>query len=306
MPGLFGTDVFKLQNDLKSRMSVFSPFSELSSKMDQWRSFTPKFTGLAPFESMLKQFSVQQKLISQFHSVENPLKSVMERLRVIQQPQLELFEKLNTLQRMFPSNNQFYQINNLQAALGGISAHITRNAILNKKWDLFEDFEEITEEASQINSRIIEQELITREDIGELRNLVKSLDIKIEARDKNLVTKILIWLAILSFIWDAFSAAERFIKEDDHVTKKEFEEFKRDLLRDIKKSNENQKEVRKVTRISNLRLKPNRKSLVLKVLLVDEEVVVLTTNHKWAQVSMVDSDGVVIHGWVYKKYLKNR
>lgn len=305
MPGLLGAE-FKLQEELRSRMAMVSPLSELFKSMDQWRELKNRFVGLSPFESMIKQFSVQQQFGNQLGWIESPLKSVMEQLRTIQQPQIDLFEKLNTFGRAFPVYDKFHQINSLQVALGGVAAQIARNTMFDKKWDLLEDFEEISEEASQINSRIIEQQQITRQDIDELKNLVKSVDIKIEARDKKLVTKILIWIAILSFIWDAFSAAEHFIKEDDHVTKKEFEEFKKDLLREIKKSNENQKEVRKVSRVCNLRLKPNRKSLILKVFSIDEEVIVLSTNHKWAQVSTIDSDGVVIYGWVYKKYLIER
>jgi hypothetical protein len=304
MPGLLDSQIFKLQNDLRSRMSVMSPLTDLFRNMDQWRELKNRFTGLSPFESLIKQFSIQEQFTNQLAWTENPLRSVMEQLRVIQQPQIELFDKLNTFNRHFSVYDKFHQINSLQVALGGVAAQIARNTITNKKWDLLEDFEEITEEASQINSRIIEQQEITRQDIDELKNLVKSLDIRIETRDKNLVTKILIWFAILSFIWDAFSAAQHFIKEDDHVTKKEFEEFKSDLLRDIKKSNENHREVRKVRQGCNLRLKPNRKSLVLKALSAHEEVVILATNHKWAQVSTVDFDGVVIYGWVYKKYLE--
>jgi hypothetical protein len=291
----------RLQKNHFGAIDTLSSFAKNLSGLD---NFTRSYTGLGPFDSMMKQMANHQKMKGQTAWINNPLSSIADRLKVITQPQIALFDKLNTFGRAFSSYDKIRQINGLQFALGGISAQITRDSILNKKWNLLENFEEITEEVSAINDRVIEQQQITKQDIDELKNIIRGIDLKLENRDKNFLSKVVIWITILSFIWDAFSFAERFIKEDDHVTKMEFEEFKCDLLNEIKKNNENEKDVRRVGRQCNLRAKPNTKSWVLKVLTVDTEVIVLSTNNKWVQVSMIDTDNTVIYGWVYKKYLE--
>lgn len=231
-------------------------------------------------------------------------KTTINAINLIGKQHQHLFENLSKISQISQNFSAIGQIPNLEFALRGITGQIAELAASQKKWDLLDDFEEITAEAVTINDKIIDDEGITKKSINDLNNFLNRIEIKIDKNDKN--ANSLLWklVAILSFILAITSETRNWSPKPEHATKKEIESLIKEQFSVFETKLKEHKEYRTTNRECKVMLKPRNKSLVLSRLPKGFDLIVLNVNHKWIYVSYLNSkDGLPQTGWVLKKYL---
>jgi hypothetical protein len=217
----------------------------------------------------------------------------------------QLFENLRSITEAFTKNQSaFSQINNLQFAVSGISGQLASIAATQRKWNLINDFEEITEEAVSLNARIFGENGVTNQGLNELKEFFQRIEIKVDKIDVD--ANALFWklLALLSFILAVTGEARNWLPKPEYATKEEVKTLIKEQFGIYEKKLKEDKEFRIIRRVCKVMSKPRFKSFEIEKLPVGFEVTVLQVNHKWIYVSYFSpSDNLPQTGWIMKKYL---
>ncbi len=277
-------------------------------------------SGLGTMSSMLKGIEKQNEQ-SLLHSgiilgfkpgMFDNLKSALEpktlsSLAAIGLQHQKLFTDFRDTTSPVYTGNLFPKMNNLQWALQGLSGEVASIAARNKQWDLIDDFEEISEEAASISDRVNEQEYISKSDIAEIREFVSRIELKLDGKDKDIISVILRAVTVISFILTLLSEARNWLPKPEAATKQDIEILTKEMqLNAASKLTEN-KEYCSIGQSCAVSVKPKNNSYVITKLPKDYNVIVLNTNHQWLFISYSNpKDGLTETGWILKKYLNKR
>lgn len=196
------------------------------------------------------------------------------------------------------------QINSLQFALSGISGQMLSTVATQKKWDLLDDFEEISEEAVTLQEKFIDNEGITYEDLEEIKVFLQRIEVKVDKIDNDANAFFWRLLVILGFIFSLMGEVRNWTHKPEYATKEEIQNVIKEQFDIYESKLKEQKEYRITNRKCKVMLKPKSKTLLIETLPEGFEVVVLQIHHKWAYVSYFDSKSNLPQtGWIMKKYL---
>lgn len=231
--------------------------------------------------------------------------STLDAITSINTQHSQLFGDLRSITETITKNQSaFSQINNLQFAVSGISGQLAFIAATQRKWDLIDDFEEITEEAISLNERIFDENGITNKGLNELKEFFQRIEIKVDKIDAD--ANSLFWklLTILGVILAVMGEARNWLPKKEYATKQEVEALIKEQFGIYEKKLKEDKQSRIISRVCKVMSKPRLKSFLIEKLPVDFEVTVLQVNHKWIYVSYFSpSDNLPQTGWIMKKYL---
>jgi hypothetical protein len=217
----------------------------------------------------------------------------------------QLFGNLRSITKEINKNQAvFNQINSWQFAISGISGQLAAIAASQKKWDLIDDFKEITEEAVSLNERIFDENGVTKEGLNELKTFFQRIEIKVDKIDAD--ANGLFWklLTILSFILAVMGEARNWLPKPEYATKQEVETVIKDQFGIYEKKLKEDKDFKITSRICKVMSKPRLKSFVIEKIPIDFEVTVLQVNHNWVYVTYFSPvDNLPQTGWIMKKYL---
>jgi len=290
------SEMFKTQERITKSFSGISMATELAKSMQQHHRMFESPT-LSAIEAMTKGLSFQAKFVIP--------QTTLDAISSINRQHEQLFGNLRSITEALNKNQTaFNQINSWQFAISGISGQLAAIAASQKKWDLIDDFEEITQEAVSLNERIFDENGVTKEGLNELKAFFQRIEIKVNKID--LDANALFWkfLTLLSFILAVMSEARNWLPKPEYATKQEVETVIKEQFVVYEKKLKEEKEFRITSRICKVMSKPRLKSLVIEKLPVDFEVTVLQINHKWVYISYFSPvDNLQNTGWIMKKYL---
>jgi hypothetical protein len=290
------SEMFKAQERITKNLSGLSMAAELAKSMQQHRRLFESPTLLA-IEAMNKGMSLQSKFAIP--------QTTLDAIASINRQHEQLFGNLRSITETLNKNQAvFNQINSWQFAISGISGQLAAIAASQRKWDLIEEFEEITEEAVSLNERIFDENGVTQEGLYELTEFFQRIEIKVDKIDSD--ANALFWklLALLSFILAVMGEARNWLPKPEYATKQEVETIINEQFAIYEKKLKEDKEFRMTSRVCEVMSKPRLKSVRIEKLPVDFEVTVLQVNHKWVYVSYFSpNDNLPQTGWIMKKYL---
>lgn len=290
------SEMMKAQEQITKSLSGVSMITELAKSMQKHHRMFENPT-LSAIEAMTKGLSLQAKFAIP--------QTTLDAISSINRQHEQLFGNLRSITEALNKNQAaFNQINSWQFAISGISGQLAAIAASQKKWDLIDDFEEITEEAVSLNERIFDKNGVTKEGLNELKAFFQRIEIKVDKIDAD--ANALFWklLALLSFIIAVMGEARNWLPKPEYATKQEVETVIKEQFGIYEKKLKEDKEFRITSRICRVMSKPRLKSLVIEKLPIDFEVTVLQVNHKWVYVTYFSPvDNLPQTGWIMKKYL---
>ncbi len=193
----------------------------------------------------------------------------------------------------------------LQKAAEGISSHFAAANVLANKWNSISDFEEISNEAVAISTRVLDSESLGKKDLQELKALIYNLKEQIANKDKDAFSVFLKWIAIIGFILAAISEGRYWMNQPESATKSDLENFKRELFKELRESLALKQDRRNATQNCSVYNKGKKNSSVIGELATDSGIIVLGANHRWLFISYENiSDTFGRTGWVKKKYFR--
>src|SRR5690606_23332856 len=135
--------MFKAQESITRNLSGLSMATELAKSMQKHHKMFENPT-LSAIDAMTKGLSFQSKFAIP--------QTTLDAISSINRQHEQLFGNLRSITEAINKNQAaFNQINSWQFAISGISGQLAAIAASQKKWDLIDDFEEITEEAVSLN-----------------------------------------------------------------------------------------------------------------------------------------------------------
>jgi len=290
------SEMMKAQASITKSLSGVSMITELAKSMQQHHRMFENPT-LSAIEAMTKGLSIQGKFAIP--------QTTLDAISSINRQHEQLFGNLRSITEAINKNQAaFNQINSWQFAISGISGQLAAIAASQKKWDLIDDFEEITEEAVSLNERIFDENGVTKEGLNELKSFFQRIEIKVDKIDAD--ANSLFWklLTLLGFILAVMGEARNWLPKPEYATKQEVETVIKEQFGIYEKKLKEDKEFRITSRVCKVMSKPRLKSLVIEKLPIDFEVTVLQVNHKWVYVTYFSPvDNLPQTGWIMKKYL---
>lgn len=290
------SEMMKAQERITRSLSGVSMIAELAKSMQQHHKMFVNPT-LSAIEAMTKGLSLQAKFAIP--------QTTLDAISSINRQHEQLFGNLRSITEAININQAaFNQINSWQFAISGISGQLAAIAASQRKWDLIDDFEEITEEAVSLNERIFDENGVTKEGLNELKAFFQRIEIKVDKIDAD--ANALFWklLTLLSFILAVMGEARNWLPKPEYATKQEVETVIKEQFGIYERKLKEDKEFRITSRICKVMSKPRLKSLLIEKLPIDFEVTVLQVNHKWVYVTYFSPvDNLPQTGWIMKKYL---
>ncbi|MGX5858298.1 SH3 domain-containing protein [Dyadobacter jiangsuensis] len=200
------------------------------------------------------------------------------------------------------SEDPYAKLSTLSHVLGKQTFDFTTAAIVNRRWDVIEEF-------STLNSEVVEIAETAVTDAGrfhELINRVKELIEHAKSKIGHHLTSPTSWFCIVLLLQtyfmdihqygDFLTSEEAATKEDIATIKKDFEQLKSALI---------DQEYSVSVHSCTVYLKPKIKSKKLGKIAAGTRMVVLDTHKKWLYVSFQDDeDNFDRTGWVLKKYVR--
>jgi len=216
------SEMFKAQERITKSLSGISMATELAKSMQQHHRMFENPT-LSAIEAMTKGLSLQTKFAIP--------QTTLDAITSINRQHDQLFGNLRSITEALNKNQAaFNQINNWQFAISGISGQLAAIAASQKKWDLIDDFEKITEEALSLNERIFDENGVTKEGLNELKEFFQRIEIKVDKIDAD--ANALFWklLTLLSFILAVMGEARNWLPKAEYATKQEVETIIKEQL----------------------------------------------------------------------------
>lgn len=304
---------FQQQEKTIKNLSGIGMLTELAKSIQQQERYTKNWGNTGTLTDLAKSMQQQTASYPSLSTIDALTKSMrfaipqqtLDAITSINRHHNQLFGNLKSITEAFTKNQSaFSQINNLQFAVSGISGQLASIAAAQRKWNLIDDFEEITEEAVSLNERIFDENGVTNQGLNELKEFFQRIEIKVDKIDAD--ANALFWklLALLSFILAVTGEARNWLPKPEYATKQEVETLIKDQFGIYEKKLKKDKEFRITRRVCKVMSKPRFKSFEIEKLPVDFEVTVLQVNHKWIYVSYFSpSDNLPQTGWMMKKYL---
>ncbi|MDR6564252.1 MULTISPECIES: hypothetical protein [unclassified Arcicella] len=305
---------FQQQEKSIRNLSAISMMTELAKSMQHQEQFTKNLGSISVLTDFAKSMQQQHMAIGpSLSAIDGLTKSMrfaipqttLDAITSINTQHNQLFGNLKSITEAFTKNQTaFSQINNWQFAFSSISGQLASVVATQRKWDLIDDFESITEDAVSLNERIFDENGVTNEGLNELKIFLQSIEIKVDKIETD--ANSLFWklLTIIGFILAVMSEARVWLPKPEYATKQEVETVIKEQIAIYAKKLKVEKEFRIVQRVCKVMAKPNLKSLLIERLPIDFEVTVLQINKKWVYVSYHSpTDNLPQTGWIMKKYL---
>ncbi|WP_369765201.1 hypothetical protein [Flavobacterium sp. WC2429] len=304
---------FQQQEKTLKNFSGIGMLTELAKNIQQQERYTKNSGSAGILTDLAKSMQQQTASNLSFSAFDALTKSMrfaipqptLDAIISINRNHTQLFGNLRNITEAFTKNQStFSQINNLQFAVSGISGQLASMAAAQRKWNLIDDFEEITEEAVSLNERIFDENGVTSQGLNELKEFFQRIEIKVDKIDAD--ANALFWklLALLSFILAVTGEARNWLPKPDYATKQEVATLIKEQFGIYEKKLKEDKEYRITRRVCKVMSKPRFRSFEIEKLPIDFEVTVLQVNHKWIYVSYFNpSDNLPQTGWIMKKYL---
>jgi hypothetical protein len=230
-----------------------------------------------------------------------------ETLSSIMQKHDKLFENSIGLQALSTFNKSHAQLNLLQNSLKSFTGQLTELAAHKNRWDIIQDFDTISNETVLVSNQIENNNNnnLCSDDLNEIKTFLKTIEAKIDQKDKDFFSIFLKIIAVIGFILALKSEYYILNSKTESVTKDDLEALKKDLVLSLETKINSQKIHKIINTNCVVKLKPKLKSYTITKLTKNADVVVIQVSKKWAYISFINqSDNLQCTGWVMKKYLQ--
>lgn len=295
-------------------LSGVSMLTEFSKSIQQQERFTKNLGSVGVLTDLAKSMQQQQMALKPTFSTLDALTKPMwlaipqatfDAVTSINKQHDQIFGNLRSITEAFAKNqSSFSQINNWQFAISSISGQLASIVAAKRKWDLIDDFKEITDEVVFLNERIFDDNGVTNEGLNELKEFFQRIEIKVDkiSTDANS----LFWklLTLLGLILAIMGEVRNWLPKPEYASKQEIDTLIKNQFSIYEKKLKEHKQFRITNRVCKVMLKPRSNSFIIEKLPINFEVTVLNINHKWIYVSYFSpNDNLPQTGWIMKKYL---
>ncbi|MCB0538317.1 MAG: hypothetical protein KDE33_12415 [Bacteroidetes bacterium] len=289
------SEMLKAQESITKSLSGVNMMAEIAKSMQHQKMFANPT--LSAIEAMSKSISLQSKFAIP--------QTTLDAITSINRQHEQLFGNLRSITEAVTKNQPaFSQINSWQFAISGISGQLAAIAASQQKWDLIDDFEEITEEAVLLNERLYDENGVSKEGLIELKEFFQRIEIKVNKIDADANSVFWKLIALLSIILAFTGEIRNWLPKPEYATKQEVENVIKDQFKLYESKLKEEKEIRITERQCKVLIKPKMKSVVIEKLPCGFEIIVLQVHHKWVYVSYFSpKDNLPQTGWIMKKYL---
>lgn len=299
---------------LGKQLGLHSQLAELAKSQEVWKK---SFTGLNMFHDIAKTLKIHETynkshllrmgdIAKNWAAISKPIlpDSTLSAIRGIGLQHQQIFSQFKTaseaLQKIAIPNH----FSSLQIALQGITSQMASVSAIKRRWDLIEDFEEISSEAASIGESITDKSIITGNDIEIIKDFLGRIETKIDAKDTDWFSLLLKWMAVIGFVLAIIGEARNWVDKPEAATKHDIEQFKKEVYEKLETKLTEQNDSCLTNGPCWVRYKPLFQSKPFTKLSEDCNVVILSVRHKWAYISYINpKDSLAETGWVLKKYL---
>ncbi len=233
-------------------------------------------------------------------AIPNETASIMD---MIAKQHQQMFGIANSITKMMKTSGALGQMSDLQQAIQSITGKITGMATLQQRWDLIDDFEQVSSQALELTGNIDSELGMTEENSKSFQELLDFVYAVLKKHKMVGIYSIIFVDMVLRIA--SFHQYYDFLKpKPESATKADLEKFETKIFKAIQEKLKSEKEYRKTNRVCKVYLKPKPKSMVIKKLAANTDVIVLQIKGIWVYVSFLDDeDNLSLTGWVMKKYL---
>jgi len=236
----------------------------------------------------------------------------------------QLFESLTRVVDVYKPLYAFAHLSNLKFVLNGLAGEIALTAAAGRQWELFEDFEKVSEHIMAV-TETAEPQVGNREDVSVLIKGIADYVYTLFQKNKRFAARVYLFVeAVLVFMavhqYYAFLTVQPetalkqdlneihagidSIRTDQRSFRSDLNNLKDGITRAIIDTLRAEGKLRTAARECKVFLKPNTRSITIATLPIDCEITVLQQKHKWMYVSFFNpSDDLPQTGWMQKKYL---
>jgi hypothetical protein len=259
------------------------------------QNYYPK--NIAGIDNLSKVMAIQSKLFQ----IPQP---TLDAIKGISQMQESIFGNLKGISSIFESQKPYLaQVNSLQFAMSGISGQIAAIAAKSNQWNLLDEFEDINEQAFEIANSFTSDIALTQEESIRFEQLIEKI-VSFYQKNKKFGVNALLFISVMVNLMSIHQYYDFVKTKSEPATKEDLMKFERKIQQSIELKLKEIKEYRTTNRVSKVMLKPKTKTIIIRSLPENFDVIVLQINHKWAFVSYIDpKDNLMQTGWIMKKYL---
>ncbi|MFT6205766.1 MAG: hypothetical protein ACI9V1_001173 [Spirosomataceae bacterium] len=234
-----------------------------------------------------------------------------ERLSGFATSQLLLSNNLSSIAKTL-SQSHLNKFNSIDIALQGISKTYLKNITLTRNWEDITVAEEVNDTISNIADELLTNtEQITVKDLENLRHSIVTELLGLLGNTKTDKARQFIFelIAIISFLLIFYNpfviSIDKTNKEVIAETKREFEKMNKELSEKIESEISKFNKTRTARTKVNLRFAAKKKSKVIGLVKIGQQVTIIEIRHKYLLVTYLDMDtGEPKSGFVVKKYFE--
>lgn len=304
-------EILKTANFADKINKQFDAYNSVSNIMKSY-DWAKQSSAMNMTQALLKGALQNSNLLNSVQAISNMAiarrqfqipNTAFDAIKSITNQNQQIFEQLNSSIALSSQLWNSGHVSNLSKAMNSLSAQMAEVASYHKKWDLIDDFEEITEEVVSINDRILEEKGLSNENFKALTEFLNRIEIKIDHKDKGISTILLKLMTLVGFILAITAEVRNWTPKPDYATKEDIENTITKHFSYFESKLKEQKEYRITNRKCKVFVKPKSKSNVIANFEEGFEFVVLNVKHKWIYVSYLNpKDNLPETGWIMKKY----
>jgi hypothetical protein len=224
---------------LGKQLGLHSQLAELVKSQEVRKK---SFSGLNMLSDITKTLKIQETcnkahlfgmgdIAKNWAAISKPIlpDSTLSAIRNIDFQHQEIFSQFKTaseaLQKIAIPNH----FSSLQIALQGITSQMASVSSTTRRWDLIEDFEEISNEAMSIGESITDKSTITENDIETIKDFLGKIETKIDTKDTDWFSLLLKWMAVIGFVLALIAETRNWGDKPGTATKRNLEQFKKEV-----------------------------------------------------------------------------
>lgn len=221
------------------QFGLHSQLTELAKSQEIWKK---NFVELNMFQDIAKTLKIREiynkshlfgmgDIAKNWAAIAKPVlpNSTFAAIQSIGQQHQQIFLQFRTASEALQKiaiPNHFYD---LQSALQGITGQMASVSAAKRRWDLIENFEEISNEAVSIGENITDKGAITGKDIEVIKDFFSRIEAKVDAKDTDWFSLLLKWMAVIGFVLVIIAEARNWIDKPEAASNQGIEQLKKEV-----------------------------------------------------------------------------
>ena len=175
--------------DVPSGLGISAQLADMARAHQVWNQ---NFAGIGMLASAAKEASRQHKILTTgadlASSIKNSIRvpqTVFDAIQSINQQHSMLLGAWKNTSILLSAGNE---INLWRKAIASLSSEVATLSTAEERWDFIDELKSVSENAVNLTEKIIEKQVVTPNDLAELKNIVQRVESKVDAHDKEFIS----------------------------------------------------------------------------------------------------------------------